>query len=234
MDEPSLTSLSLTHVHYNPGDPLSYVSAYLALVPQALVITYVALIWSTREAEILLMFAGQMACEGLNWILKRLIQEERPTQMLGKGYGMPSSHAQFVAYFSTFLILFMLLRHDPHSHPSASTTHVPIPYWQRVLLSGAALVCAAAVAQSRIYLNYHKPRQVYVGVAAGAACAVAWFVVIGMARRHGLIDWLLDLPPARWARLRDLVVHEDLVDAGWERWERRRQKRATNSSKKIR
>lgn len=78
MDEPTLTSLSLTHVSYNARDPLSYISAYLALIPQGLVLTYVALIWSTREIEILLMFAGQMGCEGLNWILKRVIKEERP------------------------------------------------------------------------------------------------------------------------------------------------------------
>ena len=141
---------------------------------------------------------------------------------------MPSSHAQFVAYFSAFLLLFMLFRHDPHNHPHASGTHVPIPYWQRVLLSVAAIVCAAAVAQSRIYLNYHRPRQVYVGVAAGIACATAWFIAIGVARKYGVIDWLLDLPPARWARLRDLVINEDLVDAGWERWEKRRQARASN------
>lgn len=82
MDDPPLTSLSLTHVHYNAGDLVSYLSAYLALVPQALMITYVALIWSTREIEILLMFAGQMGCEALNWILKRWIKEERPTRRL--------------------------------------------------------------------------------------------------------------------------------------------------------
>ena len=79
MDNPLLASLSLTHVHYNPDDIISYVCAYLALVPQALVITYAALIWSTREIEILLMFAGQMGCEGMNWLLKRWIKEDRPS-----------------------------------------------------------------------------------------------------------------------------------------------------------
>jgi len=78
MDSPSLASLSLTHVHYDPADPISHACAYLALVPQALVITYVALIWSTREVEILLMFAGQMGCEAFNWLLKRTIKEQRP------------------------------------------------------------------------------------------------------------------------------------------------------------
>merc|ERR1711939_788823 len=78
MDDPALASLSLTHVRYNPNDPFSYASAWLALVPQGLCVTYVTLIWASREVEILLMFAGQMACEALNFGLKRLIREERP------------------------------------------------------------------------------------------------------------------------------------------------------------
>lgn len=60
MEDLSLTSLSITHVYYNPTDSISFVSAYLALVPQALTVIYVAVLWSTREIEILLMFAGQM------------------------------------------------------------------------------------------------------------------------------------------------------------------------------
>ena len=78
MEDPPLASLSLTHVHYNPNDPISYLCAWLALVPQGLCVVYVTLIWSTREAEVLLMFAGQMTCEALNWVLKRYIKEERP------------------------------------------------------------------------------------------------------------------------------------------------------------
>ncbi|KAK5719019.1 hypothetical protein LTR17_015444 [Elasticomyces elasticus] len=223
MDGPPLASLSLTHVHYDPADPISHACAYLALVPQALVITYAALMWSTREVEIILMFAGQMGCEALNWVLKRTIKEERPAQMHGKGYGMPSSHAQFVAFFSTFLTLFLLLRHNPH-HPHASSTHAPTPYWQRLALAVMSMISAGAVAQSRIYLNYHTPRQVYAGTFTGVLCAVGWFAVISAARHWRLIDQALGTPLARWLRLRDLVVNEDLVDAGWERWELRRQR----------
>lgn len=79
MVEP-LTSLTLTHVSYTASDPLSHFSAYLALVPQALVITYTTLLWGTRELEIALMFAGQMGCEALNWLLKRAIKEPRPSR----------------------------------------------------------------------------------------------------------------------------------------------------------
>ena len=94
-----MASLSLTHVHYvystvlspsynaltcyqNPDDPISYLCAWLALVPQGLCVIYVTLIWATREVEIGLMFAGQMACEALNFLLKRMIKEERPKRMM--------------------------------------------------------------------------------------------------------------------------------------------------------
>lgn len=149
MDGPPLESLSLTHVNYDPASTLSHACAYLALVPQALMITYTAFIYSTRELEVTLMFAGQLACEGLNWFLKRYIQEDRPTKVLGKGYGMPSSHAQFVGYFSTYLVLFLLFRHDPYK-ANTSTTHVPTPLWQRTILAVTAVVGALAVAQSRV------------------------------------------------------------------------------------
>ena len=143
---------------------------------------------------------------------------------------MPSSHAQFVSFFSAFLTLFLLLRHTPHppGHPYASRTHDPLHFYQRVILSVASFFCAAGVAQSRIYLNYHNPRQVYVGFAAGVLCAVGWFIITEWARKAGWVDWILNLKVARLMRFRDLVVHEDLVDAGYERFELRRRDKMAN------
>ncbi|PNS14435.1 hypothetical protein CAC42_3721 [Sphaceloma murrayae] len=223
MEDPPLASLSLTHVHYNPNDKVSLLCAWLALVPQALCITYATLIWSTREVEVLLLFAGQMGCEAVNWILKRIIKEERPWRMNGKGYGMPSSHAQFVAFWAVSLTLFLLVRHNPHVS-NASTTHIPTKLWERLLLSLAIVGGAAAVAQSRIYLNYHTPKQVLVGCLVGTAIAVGWFGVTSYLRHSGLLDWVLDLELVRFFRIRDLIVNEDLVDAGWERWQQRKRK----------
>ncbi|KAK7539985.1 DOLPP1 protein [Phyllosticta citribraziliensis] len=229
MDPPSLASLSLTHVHYNPHDRFSYLCAWLALVPQGLCVVYATLMWSSREVEICLMFAGQMACEALNWALKRWIKEERPRQMYGKGYGMPSSHAQFVSFFSLYLTLFLLFRHAPHP----TQTHTPTTYAQRLGLSVLALASAAAVAFSRIYLTYHTNKQVLVGCAAGAAFAVVWFGFTTLLRRSGWVHWGLDHPLARVFRLRDLVIEEDLLDAGWARWEDKRRKRSVNGKKKT-
>lgn len=220
MSSTTLASLSLTHVHYNPDDPISFVCAWLALVPQALCVAYATLIWSTREVEIMLMFAGQLACEALNFGLKRFIKEERPKAMYGKGYGMPSSHAQFVAYFSISLTLFLLLRHTPPRHPISS--HTPLTMSTRVAISALALGSAALVAMSRIYLNYHTPKQVLVGCAAGACSALTWFLATTALRRSGLLTWGLALPITRMFRVRDLVIEEDLCQSGWEKWEERR------------
>lgn len=150
----------------------------------------------------------------------------------GKGYGMPSSHAQFVAFFSVSLTLFLLVRHNPHA-PGASSTHIPTSFIQRLALSLLVLGGAAAVAESRIYLSYHTPRQVIAGCIAGAVLAVAWFAVTTWLRHTGWVDWALDTSISKYFRMRDLVVNEDLVDAGWERWQNRKQRRAGTSGKKL-
>lgn len=195
------------------------------------------------------MFAGQMACEATNWVLKRLIKEERPhsTSTLallkvnphltvpgihGKGYGMPSSHSQFVAFFSVSLALFLLVRHNPHA-PGASSTHIPTSFIERLVLSLLVLGGAFTVAESRIYLNYHTPKQVLVGCIAGAVFAVFWFAFTTWLRHAGWLEWGLDFAIAKYFRMRDLVVNEDLVDAGWERWQYRKKTRAEVAGKKT-
>lgn len=138
--------------------------------------------------------------------------------MTGKGYGMPSSHSQFVAFFSISLSLFLLFRHVP----TASTSYSPTTVLERLLLSILACMCAGAVAASRVYLNYHTPKQVWVGVAAGAVFGVIWFLFTTYLRRYGWIDWALDTWISRRFRGRDLITTEDIQDAGWGRWEARR------------
>lgn len=203
----------------DPTDPVSYLCAWLALVPQGLCIVYATLIWSSREIEIAMMFAGQLACEALNFVLKRLIKEERPRRMNGKGYGMPSSHAQFVAYFSVSLALFLLFRHRPVHPGRRHRNHTPMSLPERAVWSVLAVAVAAAVAWSRIYLNYHTEKQVVVGCAAGTVSALGWFAITTAVRRSGLLAWALELPIARFLRVRDLVVEEDLCQSGWEKWD---------------
>lgn len=141
--------------------------------------------------------------------------------MYGKGYGMPSSHAQFVIFFSLYLSFFLLFRH----RPAPSDTHTPTTLLERLALSILACICAGTVAASRVYLNYHTPKQVLAGCTAGAVIAVVWFLFTVFLRRYHWVDWALDHPLARFLRMRDLVVTEDLADAGWGRWESKRKAR---------
>jgi len=153
--------------------------------------------------------------------------------MYGNGYGMPSSHAQFVTFFSLSLTLFLLFRHKP----APSSTHTPTSFLERLMLSLLACLCAGAVAVSRVYLNYHTPKQMLVGCAAGASFAVSWFLFTTFLRSCGWIDWALDNIIARTLRIRDLVVTEDLAEAGWGRWAARMEARRSKQngiSKKTR
>ncbi|KAF8427318.1 hypothetical protein EV426DRAFT_589525 [Tirmania nivea] len=209
--EPPLASLSLTHVYYNPDDPVSLISAWLALVPQALVISYTAVIWAQREVELILMFAGQLGCEAVNWALKRLIKEARPTQMHGKGYGMPSSHAQFVAFFSVYVTLWVFLRCG-HLSPLKRTAVVLLSF------SGAT-----AISLSRIYLSYHTPKQVLAGTLAGTVLAVSWFCATSYMRQWKVKivertpwQWILWVGSLIYAK--DMCLDVDLVEHGYDLW----------------
>ena len=147
----------------------------------------------------------------------------------GHGYGMPSSHAQFVAFFCVYLTLFLLLRHSPHP----SDTHTPTTFIQRMFLSVLSFLFAALVCASRIYLSYHTTNQVLVGCIAGAMTATMWFAVTAIARQSGWIEWALERRELIMLRIRDLVVEEDLAESGWERWrnvKKRRKAERVNGS----
>jgi dolichyldiphosphatase len=153
--------------------------------------------------------------------------------MTGKGYGMPSSHSQFVAFFVVSLSLFLIVRHKPTHH----TSYSPTTFAERLFLSFIGCLGAVAMAVSRVYLNYHTPKQVMVGVAAGAIFAVVWFVFTELLRRYGWTDWALNTWISRRMRFRDLILTEDIQDAGWVRWEERRKLQGAHSGslgKKIR
>ena len=153
---------------------------------------------------------------------------------------MPSSHAQFLAFFSAYLTLFLLGRHRPplpeHNRiPLARgnlKTLIPSPHTQRVFLSMYVLGMAGLVSFSRIYLNYHTPKQVLVGCSAGIFSAFAWFGITSWFRSEGWLHWALDAEVCKWLRIRDLVVEEDLAEAGWREWDKRRRARQKDRKSK--
>lgn len=144
--------------------------------------------------------------------------------MHGKGYGMPSSHAQFVAFFAVYLALWIHLR-----------AHV-FPRWVRWGLTVVAAVGSAAVALSRIYLSYHTQQQVACGYVVGALFAGAWFGFTSWLRRTdiggkggvwepftgGRTVWEVLLWIGEWGYVKDLCTQVDVVRWEWKVWRQAR------------
>jgi dolichyldiphosphatase len=137
--------------------------------------------------------------------------------MHGKGYGMPSSHAQFSAFFALYLGLLLMHR---------NLGGRDLPQWKRAFYAAAAAGGSVAVAVSRIYLNYHTPKQVLAGYTAGLICAAGWYAVTAAARTTQggrLWDALLSFGACLW--IQDRCLETDLVVAGWKAGSERVQKK---------
>ncbi|PWN36057.1 uncharacterized protein FA14DRAFT_112716, partial [Meira miltonrushii] len=192
-DPGQYASLALTHVQYHPDDPLAYPLSLITLSPPFLVVVYIVICLIRRDLTILFGFAGQLACEGFNLILKRIFKQGRPTDFLGTGYGMPSSHSQFVGYFMMFWCAHFI-RFRPGMSRRKRTQSAPSLIDLIRSLEHAALVTfiifgSLMTAYSRYHLSYHTPLQIIVGLSLGMASGLAWYIVcevIGRKKIFGL------------------------------------------------
>ncbi|OAJ40278.1 hypothetical protein BDEG_24033 [Batrachochytrium dendrobatidis JEL423] len=74
-----LKSASLTHAQYDPADPLGKLMAYATLTPIALLVAYTTQCLFSRDLASGFMLLGQLVNEGVNYILKNSIRQDRPT-----------------------------------------------------------------------------------------------------------------------------------------------------------
>ncbi|KAF8936012.1 hypothetical protein BGZ58_004678 [Dissophora ornata] len=207
----TLTSLSLTHVQFSQDDILSKLLAYVTLSPLAIVCGYAAIIVTARDMKPAVMFAGQLANEVFNQVLKRLVKQARPTEYLGDGYGMPSSHAQFMAYFATYTLILMYRRGVA---PDAFLPHA---------VSAAVTIWAALVVYSRVHLYYHTWQQVVAGTITGVVFALVYYLAVNnVLRPLGLFEKIVDHPWARQLHIRDSETIPDLAEFDWEMWQQYR------------
>lgn len=101
--------------------------------------------------------------------LKRIIRQPRPAPLAkslvpqAKGYGMPSSHSQVVAYFGVYLQLVFM----------TSSQHPLLSVLSFIILNGFCI----SIYFSRVHLGNHSPAQVVVGGILGTLIAVAWFLL---------------------------------------------------------
>lgn len=114
-----------------------------------------------------------MTNEILNKILKYSIREPRPVtrQHNFNEYGMPSNHAQFVSFFSTYVLLFVLIRLPPFNQNAFLER-----FW-RLLIIGGTWFASLLVCYGRVYLQYHTWSQVIAGVVVGLIFGLLWFAI---------------------------------------------------------
>uniref|UniRef100_A0A673TQW7 Dolichyldiphosphatase n=1 Tax=Suricata suricatta TaxID=37032 RepID=A0A673TQW7_SURSU len=156
-----------------PGDLSGHLLAYLSLSPVFVIVGFVTLIIFKRELHTISFLGGLVLNEGVNWLIKHVIQEPRPCggphAAVGTKYGMPSSHSQFMWFFSVYSFLFLYLR----MHQTNNARFLDL-LWRHVLSLGL-LTAAFLVSYSRVYLLYHTWSQVLCGGLAGSLMAIAWF-----------------------------------------------------------
>lgn len=88
--------------------------AWISLAPLGIGAGFVALILFRRDLHTITFFLGTLLNEIFNMILKYWIKQPRPvfrTEMYSE-YGMPSSHSQFMCFFASYVLLFVLIRYN--------------------------------------------------------------------------------------------------------------------------
>ncbi|OWF39929.1 Dolichyldiphosphatase 1 [Mizuhopecten yessoensis] len=130
------------------------------------------ILWKSISLTHISYFTGLLLNEAINWVLKHLIQAPRPVRnrQLYTEYGMPSSHAQFSWFFSTYMILFLFLR-------IYKNYNLIDDVW-KYCVSAICVIGSSIVLYSRVYLGYHTIGQVSCGTLLGVFFGAAWFCTV--------------------------------------------------------
>jgi dolichyldiphosphatase len=167
-----LKSLSITHVQYEQGDIIGELLAYSSLAPVFTIVAFTALIVMNRNIKTVYFLTGQLLNELFNLCLKLWIKEPRPAQLL-TDYGMPSSHTQFMWFFTTYSFWYLLNRPAP----------LKLKRWISVV-PFAILCLTMGVTISRLYLGYHTFKQVAVGFLVGILSGTTWYLFLSIAEPY--------------------------------------------------
>ena len=146
---------------YDRSNPVSFVMSLASLIPQSLVIVLATVVIATapnRKATLLAVCMG--VNEVANFIVKRVIRHDRPLHPFEYAkrvdFGMPSSHAQFMACISA----------------AATVIYWRGQGWRRVVRCFIGVCLASLVGLSRVYNHYHTEEQVVAGLALGTTLGV--------------------------------------------------------------
>ncbi|KAJ1891507.1 hypothetical protein LPJ66_006880 [Kickxella alabastrina] len=199
-----LKSFGLTHFQYQQGDHVGKALAFSSLIPIFLVVMETTVVLSRREVAGILLLLGQLANEAFNLVLKQMIKIERPNPHLGDGYGMPSSHSQFMGFFVVYVAMFL-------------ETRVTTKAAHKLIVQVGAIALCVPIIFSRVYLGYHTFLQVLGGSAVGLVAGFAWYQFIErVVYPSGIVDMFLDTAICKWLLIRDSQHVVDIAQAEYD------------------
>ena len=164
-----LEPFSFTFVQYQKGDLFGKFLALCSLSPIFLIISFVTLVIMNRNPHTFSFLVFLLINEVLNLGLKNVIKEERPNNKHSDGFGMPSSHSQFMSFFTTFCMFYIHKKGLPANLRNIS-------YLVYSILFGITI----CVAYSRVYLGYHTEKQVIMGLGIGIIFATLCFHLLSL------------------------------------------------------
>ncbi|XP_050447229.1 dolichyldiphosphatase 1-like [Cataglyphis hispanica] len=164
--------LSLTLVEYPQGDLFGKLLAVLSLLPFAIITGFITLILFRRDLHTIVFFIGIIINDCINSVLKYTICEARPMKRdsLYVEYGMPSTHAQLMWFFTAYTTLFIYFRLNYNC--------TIVEKFCRTIVAVGCIITAVLITYSRVYLLYHSITQVFFGTLLGLALGIAWFIIV--------------------------------------------------------
>ena len=173
--------LMFTYVEYDPSDLLSHFFAVITLAPIYLIVGVLAVILTRREIRACTLVLGLTFNECVNYTLKHAFAQPRPPPPHGSwfspvGYGMPSSHAQMMAFFAVWII-YLLERKETKL----------LMRWENLIIHLSSVFLPLLVAVSRVYLGVHTYWQVIVGLLVGLTTGLLWVALERLILRDFLL-----------------------------------------------
>jgi dolichyldiphosphatase len=136
---------------------------------------------------------------------------------IAPGYGMPSAHAQFMAFLAV-------------ATGAWAFHHWHVPRALRVAFTAGMATLWAITIYSRLHLHYHSFAQVYVGSAIGAALGLAFHVACQKWVLPHLFPRVLRTQLARVLWLKDTTTVRNVLKVEHEAYEAARH---LSASKKV-
>jgi len=182
---------SLTYVEYEVGNAFSLFIALISLTPIALVVVQAAIACYSKELSFIYLFTGQLFNEVINRTLKNIFKHNRPEGAKRTDHGMPSSHTQFMFFFTTYFLLFLFTKVKFRS------------FMGKPLYVVSILSLTASVAYGRLVMNMHTVDQVLVGAAFGTLIGTLWYLIYVLLNHYHVFSFIEELSIAKYFYIRD-------------------------------